>query len=345
MTEPAVHPSIDAARLEPWLARNVPGAAPPFRYRLITGGRSNLTFEVTDAAGQRTVLRRPPLGHLLPTAHDVLREHRIIAALGPTPVPVPPALAACDDPAVNGAPFFVTRFVEGVVLDTTERAAPLDPSARTALAANLIDVLARLHAVDPEAVGLGDLSKREGYLERQVRRWSRQWEGSRTRELPLIDDVAARLRREMPPQRGVTIVHGDYRFGNCIADLARCEIAAVLDWELCTLGDPLADLGHLAVYWHDPALPLPLTNDPTAAGGFSAFDDLAGRYARATGRDVMNLGYYRAFAAWRLAVIAEGVGARHHEHHPEDTAELKASQAAVTMLARFAMDSLGATPS
>ncbi len=344
MIQPDMHPGIDAASLEPWLVRNVPGAAPPFRYRLITGGRSNLTFEVTDAAGQRTVLRRPPLGHLLPTAHDVLREHRIIAALGPTPVPVPPALAACDDPAVNGAPFFVTRFVDGIVLDTAEKAAPIDPAARTALAESLIDVLARLHAVDPDAVGLGDLSKREGYLERQVRRWSRQWERSRTRELPLIDDVAARLQREMPPQRGVTIVHGDYRFGNCIVDVARCEIAAVLDWELCTLGDPLADLGHLAVYWHDPALPLPLTNDPTAAGGFPAFGDLANRYARATGRDVANLGYYRAFAAWRLAVIAEGVAARHHEHHPDDTAALAASQAAVAMLARFAMDALHTAP-
>ena len=286
------------------------------------------------------VLRRPPLGHLLPTAHDVLREHRIIAALAGTGVPVPPVLAACDDSAVNGAPFFVMRFVDGVVLDATlEKLAPLDAAGRTDLAHNLIDVLVQLHAVDVDAVGLGDLSKREGYLERQVRRWSRQWEGSKTRELPLIDEVAARLQRDMPPQRGAAIVHGDYRFGNCISDLDRREIAAVLDWELCTLGDPLADLGHLGVYWFDPAHP-GITSDPTAAGGFPSYDDLVQRYAARSGREVGNLGYYRGFAAWRLAIIAEGVASRHREHHPEDVEALRASQAAVRRLAEFAMESL-----
>ena len=335
---------IDGERVSAWLARHVTGATPPFRFRLITGGRSNLTFEVTDAAGMRTVLRRPPLGHLLPTAHDVLREHRIIAALGDSNVPVPPALAACDDTAVNGAPFFITRFVDGVVLDAPEKAAPLDGAARAELANNLIDVLAALHAVDLDRVGLADLSKQEGYLERQIRRWTRQWEGSRTRDLPLIDEVAARLHREMPAQHGATIVHGDYRFGNCIADFERRKIAAVLDWELCTLGDPLADLGHLAVYWHDPRLRLPITNDPTSAGGFPSCGDLVERYARHSGRDVSNVGYYRAFAAWRLAVIAEGVASRHLEHHPEDVDALAASQAAVAHLAGFAMDSLSRRP-
>lgn len=331
---------IDEGRLEPWVAAHVGDATPPFRYALITGGHSNLTFEVTDAAGQRFVLRRPPLGHLLATAHDVLREHRIIAALRDTPVPVPEALAACDDPSVNDAPFFVTRFVEGVVLDSVEKAKALAGETKRDLAFNLIDVLAELHSVDLDAVGLADLSRQDGYLDRQIKRWTRQWAGSKTRELPLIDRVAETLERRKPEQRAVTIVHGDYRLGNCISDTERARIAAVLDWELCTLGDPLADLGHMAVYWFDPRLSLPLTNDPTAAGGFPSYGDLVEHYARRTGRDASNIDYYRAFAAWRLAVIGEGVASRHHEHHPDDTAALKASQTGVARLASFAMDAL-----
>ena len=333
---------IDEQRVGPWLSAHVAGARPPFAYRLITGGRSNLTFEVTDAAGGRCVLRRPPLGHLLPTAHDVLREHRIIAALRGTAVPVPEALAACDDASVNGAPFFITRFVDGAVLDSPEKGAALPPATRRALAFDLIDVLAELHSVDVDAVGLGDLSRRDGYLDRQIRRWTKQWAGSRTRDLPLVDEVAARLERDRPPQLATAIVHGDYRFGNTISDAERGRVAAVLDWELCTLGDPLADLGHMAVYWHDPALPLALTNDPTAAGGFPPLRDLLERYAARTGRDLGRLDYYRAFAAWRLAVIGEGVASRHLEHHPEDAEALRASQTGVARLMQFAAECLGA---
>jgi aminoglycoside phosphotransferase (APT) family kinase protein len=253
---------------------------------------------------------------------------------------VPEALAACDDLSVNDAPFFITRFVDGVVLDSVEKASALDPSARSELAFNLIDVLAELHSVDLEAVGLADLSRQGGYLDRQIKRWTRQWAGSKTRELPLIDEVAAILERRKPEQREVTIVHGDYRFGNCISDVENHRIAAVLDWELCTLGDPMADLGHMAVYWRDPRLPLPITNDPTAAGGFPKYDELAQRYASRTGRDISQINYYRAFAAWRLAVIAEGVAARHLEHYPDDATALAGSQAAVERLASFAMDAL-----
>ena len=331
---------IDAQKLEPWLAAHIEGTRAPFSYRLITGGRSNLTFEVTDAAGARMVLRRPPLGHLLPTAHDVLREARIISAVAGTGVPVPPVLATCDDPDINGGPFFVMRFVDGVVLDSVEKVASLDNAGRVQLADHLVDVLARLHAVDVDAVGLGDLSKREGYLERQVRRWVRQWEGSKTRELPLIDDVAARLQREMPEQRGVSIVHGDYRFGNTICDLGRREVAAVLDWELCALGDPLADVGYLGVYWFDGGRG-GVTNDPTGAGGFPGYDDIVQRYAKVSGREVGNLGYYRGFAAWRLAIIAEGVASRHREHHPEDVDALRMSQLSVQRLTEFAAECLG----
>ncbi len=331
---------IDDVRVGPWLAAHVAGVTPPFRYELITGGRSNLTFRVTDAGGRRIVLRRPPLGTLLATAHDVVREWRIAAALADTPVPVADALAVCDDPAINGAPFAVTAFVDGVVLDQPEKASAIDNADRRQLAFHLIDVLADLHAVDLDAVGLAALSRHDGYVERQVRRWSKQWAGSKTRELAVIDDVERRLVAHMPPQLGVTIVHGDYRFGNCISDLERREIVAVLDWELCTLGDPLADLGHLGIYWHDPTRTLPLTNDPTSAAGFPSFGELLTRYAARTGRDVSRIEYYRGFAAWRLAVIAEGVASRHLARHPDDTAALRASQDAVLMLAEFAAGAL-----
>lgn len=332
--------AIDVPRVDAWLAEHVAGAMPPFRYELITGGRSNLTFSVTDAAAHHFVLRRPPLGTLLATAHDVVREYRIAAALADTPVPVASALAVCEDATINGTPFAVTGFVDGVVLDTVEKAAGLDTEARHALAFHMIDVLADLHAVDLDAVGLSDLSRHDSYIARQLKRWSRQWAGSRTRELPLIDDVEKRLIDHIPPQRGATIVHGDYRFGNCISDIANRRIVAVLDWELCTLGDPMADLGHLGVYWFDPQSPLPLTNDPTAAGGFPSYRDLLQRYAARSGRDIARVDYYRGFAAWRLAIIAEGVASRHLARHPEDTAALAASQSAVERLVQFAADSL-----
>lgn len=331
---------IDPERVGLWLASHVAGATSPFQYDLITGGRSNLTFRVTDASGRRIVLRRPPLGKLLATAHDVVREWRIAAALAETPVPVADALAVCDDPAINDAPFAVTSFVDGIVLDQPEKAASIAADDRRQLAFHLIDVLADLHAVDLDAVGLADLSRHDGYIERQVRRWSKQWAGSKTRELPIIDEVERRLANNLPPQFGATIVHGDYRFGNCISDFERREIAAVLDWELCTLGDPLADLGHLGIYWHDPTRALPITNDPTSAGGFPSFDELLARYATRTGRDVSRIEYYRGFAAWRLAVIAEGVASRHLARHPEDVTALSASRDAVAALAEFASDAL-----
>lgn len=333
---------IDAARLEPWLAAHVAGAVPPFSYDLIVGGQSNLTFRVTDGGGKRYVLRRPPaLAHLLATAHDVLREHRLMAALAGTPVPVPRMLAATDDPAVNGASFFVAEYVDGVVLDSPAKAAPMPDDARRELAFNLVDVLAALHGVDVDAVGLGDLARRDAYLERQLRRWSKQWEGSKTRDLPVVDEVVRRLSAGMPPQEGTAIVHGDYRFGNCISDLAGRKIAAVLDWELCTLGDPLADIGHLALYWHDPALSVPMTNDPTSAGGFPAVDELLQRYAARTGRDVSRIGYYRAFAAFRLAIIAEGIVFRRLQVKQPDVQAIEASKLGVQRLAEAALRWLG----
>jgi aminoglycoside phosphotransferase (APT) family kinase protein len=302
---------IDVDKVSRWLVDNIDGAAAPFTFDLIAGGRSNLTFRVTDASGTRYVLRRPPLGHVLATAHDMAREHRIIAAVGTTGVPVPRALGLCTDTDVNDAPFYVMSHVDGEVLDSADKAALLDPSLRERASHHLIDVLAELHAVDVDAVGLGDLARRDGYIERQLKRWRTQWENSKTRELPAIDEVEARLSRHIPVQQGVVIAHGDYRFGNCLTDVKNGRIAAVLDWELCTLGDPLADVGYLGVYWSDGPSSALRANDPTPAGGFPTYSSLVDRYARTTGRDMSEIDYYVAFSCWRLAVISEGVYARY----------------------------------
>ncbi|MGA0153939.1 MAG: phosphotransferase family protein, partial [Ilumatobacteraceae bacterium] len=210
---------IDHDTVSRWLVDNIDGATAPFSFDLIAGGRSNLTFRVTDASGTQFVLRRPPLGHVLATAHDMAREHRIIAAVGKTGVPVPRALGLCTDVEVNGAPFYVMSYVEGEVLDNADKAPLLDQSLREQTSHHLIDVLAELHAVDVDAVGLGDLARREGYIERQLKRWRTQWENSKTRELPAIDEVEARLSRHVPEQQGVVIAHGDFRFGNCLTDV------------------------------------------------------------------------------------------------------------------------------
>jgi len=333
---------IDPDRVSSWLETNVNGATAPFQLSLIAGGRSNLTFAVLDGAGARFVLRRPPLGHVLATAHDMAREHRIVSAVGRTNVPVPPVFGLCTDVDVIGAPFYVMGLVDGVVLDgpepvlwelvarvsprVHERPAAVGPvrdqleeyfagrlplALRPRLAEHLVDVLADLHAADVDEIGLGDLAKRDGYIERQVKRWSTQWDQSKTRELPVIDEVARRLRSDIPRQQSVSIVHGDFRFGNCLADVGIGRINAVLDWELCTLGDPLADVGYLGVYWFGGDTETVRTNDPTPAGGFPSYADILERYASRTGRDVDGIAYYIAFGCWRLAVISEGVYSRY----------------------------------
>ncbi len=309
MQEP-IH-GIDIERVSAWLVDHIDGAAAPFEFSLIVGGRSNLTYTVTDANGAKYVLRRPPTGAVLATAHDMAREYKIISAVGLTDVPVPPALGLCTDDAVNTAPFYVMGFVDGVVLDSAEKGAAMTPEHRRSAGLHLIDVLADLHAVDVDAVGLGDLAKREGYVERQVRRWSAQWQNSKTRDLPAVDEVAKLLAERMPVQQGVSIAHGDYRFGNVLTDTARGRITAVLDWELCTLGDPLADVGYIGVYWADPGTTQARPNDPTGIEGFPTYAELLDRYADRTGRDLSEIDYYIAFGSWRLAVISEGVYARY----------------------------------
>lgn len=335
---------IDRERVTAWLVDNIEGATAPFEFTLIVGGRSNLTFTVVDANDVVYVLRRPPTGAVLATAHDMAREYKIIAAVGKTSVPVPPALGVCTDDTVNGAPFYVMAFVDGVVLDSAGKAAGMTPELRRSASLHLIDVLADLHAVDVDDVGLGDLAKREGYVERQVKRWSTQWDKSKTRDLPAVDEVARRLAAKMPVQQGVSIAHGDYRFGNVLTDTANGRIAAVLDWELCTLGDPLADVGYVGVYWADPGTAQLRPNDPTGIEGFPRYAELLERYATRTGRDLSEIDYYIAFGSWRLAVISEGVYARYLHGAMGDQGisdeQLNAFKVGTEILAESALDAM-----
>jgi aminoglycoside phosphotransferase (APT) family kinase protein len=302
---------IDADKVTTWFEAHAPGVEPPLSFDLVTGGRSNLTFRVEDAAGHAWVLRRPPLGHVLATAHDMGREHRIQSALAPTDVPVPGIVGLCQDEAVNGAPFYVMDFVEGAVLRDRAAGEQLEPEARRHAGAQIADVLARIHAVDVDAVGLGDLGRKEAYLERQLKRWHRQWEQSKTRELPVVDEVHAELAARAPEQGPAAIVHGDYRLDNCLIGKDG-TIEAVLDWELCTLGDPLADVGLLLVYWTEPGDEhAALGDSATTLDGFPSRAELSASYAAASGRDLSDIDYYVAFGYWKLACILEGVYARY----------------------------------
>ncbi|CAN5699178.1 phosphotransferase family protein [soil metagenome] len=306
---------IDVDGVTAWFADHVDGVTPPLEFSLIAGGHSNLTFAVSDAAsdttGRRWVLRRPPLGQGLATAHEMGREHRIISALGPTDVPVPPAVVLCTDKTVNGAPFYVMDLVDGLVLRDLSATTALNLEQRRAAGDSLVDVLARIHAVDPDAVGLGDLGRKEGYIERQLKRWYGQWENCKTRDLPAVDEVHDILLAAVPEQGPAAIVHGDYRLDNCLVD-GTGQVVAVLDWEICTLGDPLADVGLLSVYWTERGDPHPaLLNAPTLAEGFPGRAALLDRYAELSGRDLSAIDFYVAFGYWKLACILEGVYARY----------------------------------
>lgn len=294
-----------------WFEEHVPDAAGPLGFELIAGGHSNLTYGVSDGSGLRWVLRRPPMGHVLATAHDMGREHKIISALGPTQVPVPEAIGLCTDEAVNGAPFYVMDFVEGTVARNRSIAEGLTLEQRQTAGRSVVDVLVDIHSVDLEQVGLADLGRHEGYIERQLKRWYGQWEKSKTRDLPIIDEVHAILSANVPDQGPATIVHGDYRLDNCLVG-ADGNIAAVLDWEICTLGDPLADVGLLMVYWAEPGEADPIPPDaPTTVEGFGSRKDVLERYAERSGRDVSQVDFYTAFGYWKLACIIEGVYARY----------------------------------
>lgn len=301
-------PGIKVQQVSDWLQANVPGARGPFSFEVIAGGHSNLTYRVVGADGSAYVLRRPPLGHRLASAHDMGREHRIIAALQGSAVPVAPALGLCSDEGVNDAPFYVMGFVDGhVVRDRLVAERQLDLAARRRASDSLVDTMAAIHAVDLDACGLADLGRQEGYIARQLKRWYGQWNDQKTRDVPAIDTVHDALAERIPEQGPAALVHGDYRLDNCIVG-DDGAVRAVLDWEICTLGDPLADLGLLQVYWTGP-------NDEASAWAGSATNiegfrdraELTARYGEASGRDLSQLPFYVSFAYWKLACILQGV--------------------------------------
>jgi aminoglycoside phosphotransferase (APT) family kinase protein len=305
-------PGIDADRVSAWLSANVDGAIAPFTFDPITGGHSNLTLTVTGGDGRHFVLRRPPLGHVLASAHDMVREHRIISGLQTSDVPVPPVGGLCTDESVNGSPFYVMHFVEGHVLRSADESShALDETARANASRSLVDTMATIHSVDLDRAGLAELGRHEGYIARQLRRWYGQWNHGKTRDLAAVDRVHDRLLERIPEQGPATIVHGDYRLDNCMVD-DDGNVVAVLDWEICTLGDPLADLGLLQVYWTGPDdTDSAWTGNATTPAGFWNRQQLVERYAEVTGRDLSDLDYYVAFAYWKLACILEGVYSRY----------------------------------
>lgn len=337
-------PGLDLAAVTAWLRRRVE-LEPPVEATVVAGGRSNLTYVLQDRTGQRVVVRRPPLHGVLESAHDMAREHRIITALADTDVPVPTCLGLVEDTTITGAPFYAMRYVEGVVArDTATARTELSATARAASGEAMIDVLARLHAVDVDAVGLGTLARRDGYLERQLRRWSRQLEHGRTRELPVLDEVHRRLAAQVPEQGPAALVHGDYRLDNVILDPDTGAVRAVLDWELTTLGDPLADLGLLLVYWAEPdEEDLALPDPPTLAPGFCSRDELVSRYAERSGRDVSGIAYHVAFGYWKLACILEGVHGRYRSGaYGDEAVGFDALGDLVVVLGERALDRLAA---
>ncbi|MFJ8062110.1 phosphotransferase family protein [Streptomyces sp. NPDC096142] len=303
-------PGLDLDRLRGLLDRERPGlVSGPLSGRLIEGGRSNLTYAVTDGTA-RWVVRRPPLGHVLATAHDMKREHRVISALHPTNVPVPGPVLLCEDDEVLGAPFYVMEFVEGTPYRTAEELVPLGPERTRGAVLELVDTLVELHAVDPAEVGLADFGRPEGFLDRQLRRWGKQLDASRNRDLAGVEELHAALGRRLPNSPAPAVVHGDYRLDNVLIGHDD-KIQAILDWEMSTLGDPLTDLGLLVMY----SLPLELPDSPisttASAPGHPTPAELIERYATRSGRDVSAVSWYTAFAWFKLAVILEGIHYRY----------------------------------
>lgn len=305
-------PGLDLDRLQKHLDTELPGLRTgPLTAELISGGRSNLTYSCSDGT-HHWVVRRPPLGDVLPTAHDMAREHRVISALRRSPVPVPRAVLHCEDPDVLGAPFYMMDRVEGEAIRETERLAERGEARVRTLGLALVDTLTLLHSVDPEQVGLGDLGRPEGFLERQVRRFGRQLDACRGRDLPGIDELREALGRAVPAQSAPALVHGDYRLDNTLVDDSD-RITAVLDWELATVGDPLTDLALLLVFrGQGPGSETePRFSDCSYTPSFPDADELVARYTAATGRDTSALGWYVALACFKLAVMLEAIHQRH----------------------------------
>ena len=306
---------IDEANVSTWMGEHV-NAVAPLTFELIAGGRSNLTYRVVDANGTAFALRRPPTSHVLPTAHDMVREFTVISAMYPLGVPVAEPLGLCVDEEVNERPFYVMEFVDGAILrDRAQAEATFDEAIRGVIGDHLAATLAQLHDVDVERAGLGELARHDGYIERQLRRWTTQYEQMHVEGVDhggLIEAVGDELKAQIPTQQRVSVVHGDYRLDNTVLDDAG-RVRAILDWEICTLGDPIADLGLLMVYWAEPSDPTAslLGVAPTTAKGFASRDQVLKAYASHSSLDLSHVAYYQAFGYWKLACIMQGVFARY----------------------------------
>ncbi len=301
---------VEVDALQRWLSANAPEISTPVRLELVSAGRSNLTYLLEDTRGQRYVLRRPPAGTLVASAHDVGREYRIISSLGDSALPLPQTVAECSDPGVIGAPFFVMRFVPGTIVTDPVTARSLRADVRQHVGKALATTLALLHAVDLEQVGLSDLRRRHGYVERQLSRWGKQLDGEESGDGSPLRGLGKRLGERVPLAQREVLLHGDFKLENMIL-AANGDVAAVLDWELASVGDPLADLGWLMIWWVQPGEDLPwITPRPTSAGGFADRASLAAEYAGATGIDVTGISYYMAFSYWRLSCINVGTRRR-----------------------------------
>ena len=303
---------IEPERLERWFGAHIADARPPLRYERIVGGHSNLTYLVTDASDVRYVLRRPPLGDLLATAHNVTREHDIMEAVAGSGVPVPSMLGVCHDESVTDAPFYVMGYVDGVVLHSRSDVDRLLPSeeARRVAGESMVDALVALHAIDVDAAGLGDLARRVGFLERQLKRWSAQWDTYDLHDLDGMPRLHEWLMDNRPPEGSARIVHGDFRLGNALLGTDGA-LLAIVDWELCTLGDPFADVAYLLRSWAAPDARFGDDDLPSLAPGFPTADALAARYAAQSGASLEHLDYWLAFTAWRAAAILGGVYRRY----------------------------------
>ena len=282
---------------------------------LARGGFSNLTY-LLRSGSERAVLRRPPLGHVLSTAHDMAREFRILSALAPTDVPAPKPIHLCQDDAIIGAPFYLMELVEGLTLRSPKETAKISPSLANEISHEVMDVLIKLHDVNVDEVGLRDFGRTEGFMARQVDRWSTQLEKSHSRDLNGVAELIAGLHAKLPESKYFSIVHGDYRLDNCIIDpmqTAGNRVRAVIDWEMSTLGDTYADLGLFVVYWDgvQEMANSPLANGITRAGGFPSAHELLEYYSTKTGKDLSQINWYIAFGYFKLAVIAEGIHYRY----------------------------------
>ncbi|GAA1966007.1 phosphotransferase family protein [Nocardioides panacihumi] len=306
-------PGLDLPRLSDWFADHVPGVAPgeiALSARRISGGKSNLTYEVSDGSSV-WIVRRPPLGHVLATAHDMVREHRVMTALRDTVVPVPTTYALCEDTAVVGAPFYVMEKVDGVPYRGRAELEALGRERTRAVSERLVDTLVALHAVDPAAVGLGDFGRPEGFLARQVARWKKQMDASHHRDLPAADELHERLAASIPPEGAAGIVHGDFRLDNALVDTGTDRINAVVDWEMATLGDPLTDLALTLVYQRLAGFDGGTVSDVSNAPGYLTESEILARYDAASHRDLSRFGFYLGLAAFKLAAILEGIHYRY----------------------------------